>query len=380
VVPLDDEMTPLYVALPCIGFRDGAYPFAGHQAGGRMVRLNDRQLLVSVGDHHFDGTHGVPVSMSKALPPERTLTTDPGVALGKIMQVDLDTGHAEVFATGLRNPQGLLIDTTGRVWETEQGPQGGDELNLMVRGGNYGWPEVTLGLEYGSTPWPFNAVQGRHDGYRPPQFAWVPSNGAGNLVEADAREFPLWGGDLLVASLRDKTLFRLRLEGDRVLYSEPIWIGVRLRDVIQLADGRTALYADSDHAIYILRNGGELGSDPKAVNPDQPAQRTSQADTGVTETVTHTPGARIFEARCASCHDLHGRQEIGPHLNGVIGRRVGASEGYASAEALRDSVWNRRRLQRFVRDPQSRCQDCRMPAVVLPDSDMEQLLTFLETQ
>lgn len=330
----------------------------------------DGRVLLSVGDHQFDGTHGMPSSMPSSLPPERAFPMDPSISLGKIFLLDPESGNAEIFARGVRNPQGLLRDDAGRIWETEHAPQGGDELNLIQRGHNYGWPEVTLGVEYGTRAWPFNPTQGRHDGFTRPRFAWVPSIGVSNLVQADPREFPLWDGDLLVTSLIRMTVFRLRLDGDHVVYVEPFEIGERIRDAIVLDDGRIALYADSADAILLLRNGHTTGADADTVAARGDIEQPD------------SPGAAVFQANCASCHSLRGDSGVGPHLDGVMGREVGSVRGFNYSAALRETGddWNADRLARYVRDPQSTYDGSRMAATPLPEGDMEALTAFLEAQ
>ena len=109
---------------------------------------------------------------------------------------------------------------------------------------NYGWPAQTYGMKYGGKPedWPIIASLKSSGPYELPRFAFVPSIGISQLIEPDSRQFPRWGHHLLVGSLRANSLFLLRLEGDRVAYSEPIpFYGKRLRDLISLVDGRVAV-------------------------------------------------------------------------------------------------------------------------------------------
>jgi aldose sugar dehydrogenase len=376
--PLTADMAPVFIAEPCIGFRrDAKIPFSGHQAGGRMVPFADGRVLLSIGDHQFDGTHGMPEPMPPGMPEERAFPMDPRVSLGKVLLLDPRTGEAEIFATGMRNPQGLLRDIEGRVWQTEHGPRGGDELNLIERGGNYGWPEVSLGIDYDGGPWPFNTAQGRHDGYIEPRFAWVPAIGVSNLVQARGGHFPLWEGDLLVTSLLRMTVFRLRTRGDRVVYSEPMEIGERIRDIAVLEDGRIALYADSANAILILRNGSGAGSTRSTGDP-APDTIVWRGEVELAD----SEGALVYQASCAACHSLRGDNEIGPPLDGVMGRAVGRAEGFAYSAALREAKasWTRRHMAAYVRDPQSAYPGTHMTAVRLSDPEIEALLTFLEAQ
>ena len=126
---------------------------------------------------------------------------------------------------GHSNPQGLTIDSLGRIWETEHGPQGGDELNMLVKGSDYGYPSHTYGTEYGSVTWPpTDSSSGQMNSIRP-VFAWVPSIGISEIVAVDDSAFERWRGDVSITSLRGKSLWRTRLEGQRVVYPNQYLLG-----------------------------------------------------------------------------------------------------------------------------------------------------------
>ncbi len=160
------EWNDVWTAKPCIPFKNRGWLFVGVAGGGRLVQKDDNTLLVAVGDYDFDGHFD-----------SRVLSTDPASDLGKIIELDVRSGASRTFVSGLRNPQGLTIARDGRIWETEHGPQGGDEVNLLLDGANYGWPMVSYGLQYGPTQIEVstNPNAGRHDGYTRPRFAFVPS-------------------------------------------------------------------------------------------------------------------------------------------------------------------------------------------------------------
>lgn len=230
----------IFESSPCLelSYRNNS-PFQSPNSGGRLLPLEGR-LLVTVGDHHMDGaSHPV-------IAPQRD-----DHDYGKVIAIDLQTLSTSTFAEGLRNPQGLAIDAQGRLWETEHGPRGGDELNLLEEGGDYGWPIVTFGTQYGQLTWPANPRQGRHEGYALPVYAWAPSIGVSNLIQIDGFH-EAWDGDLLVASLEANSLFRLRIVGERVVMSEPIHMGERIRDLEQMGDGRLILWTDSHRLVEIV--------------------------------------------------------------------------------------------------------------------------------
>ena len=208
--------------------------YHGNQAGGRMLPDGPNHVLAVVGDHGWQQPDQLPDSN-----------------LGKLLRVDTRTGRAEVLAVGLRNPQGLARDAEGVLWETEHGPRGGDELNVLEAGGNYGWPRVSHGVDYNLRP---VGRAGRHDGFREPVFFWTPSIGVGSLVVNDARFFPLWGDDLLVGSLVGRALLRVRRDGTDVKSVEEVYGGHPIRDMAQMLDGRIALFDGHGSVRFLSRS------------------------------------------------------------------------------------------------------------------------------
>lgn len=386
IIPGTDSWDTVLEIDPCIPQKATSYVFAGHQAGGRIERLDADTLLLSTGDFEFDGVNA----------PSK-VSMDSNSLLGKILAVDIHTYVPRVYASGVRNPQGLLTASDGRVWETEHGPKGGDELNLIIEGENYGWPEETLGTQYGSPSqdWPNSRRQGRHDQYRAPQYAFLPSIGVSGVAEADAAEFPLWHGDLLIASLKEMALYRARLDGDRVVYVEKIPIGARIRDVTSVGDGRIAMMLDTSH-IAVLRNaekgdgvstfvmGGwdrvrdfsdkeEAELNLEGFSPDPP-EKPSEA-----ETLSY--GRQIFAARCAACHDLDGGNHVGPRLAGIVGRQVGGLEGYTYSEALRraDDAWTETGLTEFIVRADQVYPGTTMPAYTVREEHAPFVVEYLKT-
>ena len=209
--------------------------YHGNQAGGRMLPDGPNHVLAVVGDHGWQQPDQLPDSN-----------------LGKLLRVDTRTGRAEVLAVGLRNPQGLARDAEGLLWETEHGPRGGDELNVLEAGGNYGWPLVSHGVHYDLSPVGGHDAAGRHDGFREPVFFWTPSIGIGSVVVNDARFFPLWGNDLLVGSLGGRRLLRVRRDGMDVKSVEEIYRGPEIRDMAQMPDGAFVLFESLEGVVYFL--------------------------------------------------------------------------------------------------------------------------------
>lgn len=235
----------VFKADPCIKMREGNRSiFEGHQMGGRMLLDGEHHILVVIGDHDLSGVRQG----------EAKISLDPHSHHGKLVRIELRTGNAEILARGLRVPQGLVRDAKGNLWETEQGPQGGDELNLLLPGSNYGWPDATYGIQYGKRQWPHAEVQGRHSGFVSPVYAWIPSIGASSVIVSNSQQFPLWKDDLLVASLISQSIFRARLSENRVVYVERIYIGRGIRDMVQTDDGSIALLLRNTKILFLTRS------------------------------------------------------------------------------------------------------------------------------
>ena len=248
---ISDGWKTEFTATPCIiddlfGYNeDGVLMRGGRHSGGRMLMDGDDQLLVVTGDHTWHETLG---HSAETLP-----LAGPDSHLSKLIRIELTSGKAEVVANGFRNPQGFARDAEGNLWQTEHGPQGGDELNLLRPNLHYGWPYVTLGIRYGNKTWPYSKAQGRHDSFEKPAFSWTPAIGISNLIVSDSQQFPMWKGDLLIGSLAAHSLFRVRLHEERVVYVEQIRMDFRIRDITQMPDGRIALLYDNARIHFLQR-------------------------------------------------------------------------------------------------------------------------------
>lgn len=263
-----DHLSPwrtLFDAEPCLAFDPGRY-LNLDRAGGGMLIDGPHHLLLIIGDHGQDGWHtgpDVPV-----------LPDNIESHLGKLVRIDLVTGEARILTVGHRNPQGMVRGKDGRVWATEHGPKGGDELNLLRPDSNYGWPSASYGIHRLDgdeldgrgigrlghvVPRLIGEAEqmeriGRHDRFVRPVFAWVPSVAVSNLVFNDKRSLPFWRDDLLIATLKGRSILRVRLHQDKVQYEERIHIGSgRIRDIAFMSDGRIALFLDKVHKVLFLR-------------------------------------------------------------------------------------------------------------------------------
>ena len=158
--------------------------------------------------------------------------------------VDTPGAQPEIWSYGHRNPQGLVIHPeTGEVWINEHGPQGGDELNLIHQGNNYGWPVVGYGVNYGSGTTIHEGTL--REGVEPPKHFWVPSIATSGLMVYTGDRFPEWRGNAFVGGMRGEQLARLVLDGDEVTREETLVQDLgRIRDVRQGPDGLIYLAID----------------------------------------------------------------------------------------------------------------------------------------
>lgn len=143
---------------------------------------------------------------------------------------------ASIWSYGNRNPQGLVFNrVTGELWETEHGPRGGDELNLIQRGRNYGWPVITYGMDYPGTPiTAFTAMEGMEQ----PVIHWTPSIAVCAMDFYHGKKFPRWQGNLFVTALAQQELRRLEIKNQRVIKQEVLFKNIgRVREVACSPDG-----------------------------------------------------------------------------------------------------------------------------------------------
>lgn len=210
--------------------------------GGKMLFLTDGTLLLTTGEG-FE---------------YREDAQDPRNEMGKILRINDDgsvpddnpfteEGSRRVWTYGHRNPQGLVQDSASQtVYMHEHGPRGGDEINVVTAGNNYGWPAVSFGVDYsGAYVSPFTEAEG----ISPPLLHWVPSIAPSGMALYTGTDFPQWQGDLFIGALVDREVRRVDLEAGVVAGQESLFkeLEARIRDVRMGADG----------FLYILTDGSD---------------------------------------------------------------------------------------------------------------------------
>lgn len=191
----------------------------------------------------FDGKGHVFFSVGERGTNQRA--QDKSTPFGKVMRVNEDgsipadnpVSGNPMWTYGHRNPQGLTFDLEGNLWDTEHGPRGGDEVNQIVKGENYGWPVVAFSINYNDapfrTPWPKDDLK-----VRQPIFRWLPSIGASGLDTVRGTAFPSWNGDLIAGGLSGANVDRIRVKAVQLVEREELLHGFgRVRDIAVHKDG-----------------------------------------------------------------------------------------------------------------------------------------------
>jgi glucose/arabinose dehydrogenase len=206
----------LYVGTP---YSDEDYTGDDHYAPGQDVARPEGKILRM----RDDGS----------VPPDNPFVATPGA-------------YPYVWSYGHREPSGLTFDGKGKLWNVEDGPRGGDELNHVRKGHNYGWPVITWGHRYDAKP---VASHTEHQGMEQPVVNWTPSPALSDIEWYGGSAFPRWTGSFFIGSMKQKDLFRVTVDGDRATLVETVLHNVdRLRDIATGPDGM----------IYVLTDSGDL--------------------------------------------------------------------------------------------------------------------------
>ncbi len=246
--------------------------------GGALLFDADGYLLIATGDRSI-----------------RSHAQHPGFLTGKIIRLNEEGGVPDnnpfvgkeggfdpaIYALGVRNPQGLVLDTlSGKIYETEHGPMGGDEVNVIEAGKNYGWPIITYGLNY---TYKLIGEGYEKEGLEQPLFYYLPSIAVSPIEIYRGEMFRQWGGDLLVGALKGTAISKLDLVDGRIQSQYQILgeLGERVRD-IKVAP---------DSSIWVLLESGAIYRLSRAANPVQEEAKVGQRS-----------GEYIYLSVCSSCH------------------------------------------------------------------------------
>jgi aldose sugar dehydrogenase len=211
-----------------IAFSDDGYMF---------ITSGDRQKFTPAQDMQQNLGKIVRLNEDGTVPSDNPFAREGGVA-------------AQVWTLGHRNPLGIAFDAEGRLWAQEMGPRHGDELNRIIRGKNYGYPEVSNGNHYDGRDIPDHDTRPE---FEAPKVFWVPAISPGGLIIYSGDLFPEWKGNAFLGGLSSEALIRVKIDGDSAVEAERFEMGERIREVEQGPDGAIWLLEDEDD------DGGEGG-------------------------------------------------------------------------------------------------------------------------
>jgi len=233
---------------------NGSNTWYGHY-GSRIVFDMEKNLYLSVGEGGI-GSYGGPNTIN-------TNAQNSNTSWGKIHRMRDDgsipadnpvipgnSGPTTVYTFGHRNPQGLALNPeTGEIWETEHGPRGGDEVNIIIRGANYGWPVYSIGVNYDGT-----TISSGHNapGIEAPIHTWTPSIATCGIAFITSNKFKSWKGNLLVGGLVSQKLIRCVVRGNKIIEENVLLSNSgRVRNVIQAPDG--SIYVSAENPGRIIQ-------------------------------------------------------------------------------------------------------------------------------
>ena len=227
-------------------FEAQAWSTSSVHFGSRLVFDDDGYLFVTVGERgRMQNAQDLSTHAGKVL-----RIHDDGRVPADNPFVGRNDALPEIWAYGIRSPQGLVQGADGRLWESEHGPRGGDEINVIRAGFNYGWPVITYGINYNGSP--ITDITERV-GMEQPLHYWVPSIATSGIAFYTGDRFPQWRGDVFVGGLAGQQLARVRLDGRRVVESEALLedFGRRIRDVRNGPDGFLYVLTDESEGALV---------------------------------------------------------------------------------------------------------------------------------
>lgn len=323
--------------------------------GGKMV-VHKRDLYLTVGYAYERVINNQVYSSSD----------DINSATGKVIKINLDTKIAEVFTFGHRNSQGITVLANEKIISTEHGDQGGDKINEIVKGNHYGYPYKSFGTAYGT--YQLSGMDYKNRKYKDPIYYFSPSIGISSIIES--KDFhPSWSSNWLVGSLKARTLYRAHILDNKIISVEPIWIGDRIRDIVELNQKIVIL---TDQATIIIL---EVDSDQLKKNT-----RYNNLDTG---------GLYISLndklKKCVQCHSFTETNptSLAPSLHNIFNRKIASDnyQNYSSAlKSKSDLIWSYDNLLSFINDPNNFSPGTSMPYLELEKGEIDDIINLLKKQ
>lgn len=262
----------IYSSSPCVSYTDdyrAQAPLKVHLGGALAYRGSRDELYVSIGDLHLGSST---IGQAEAIgidnvEKDYALLLDDSAALSAVVAIS-DPAHSaqsRVFAKGLRNSLGMTVVGSDRLWLTDHGPQGGDELNLIEEGADYGWPLTSEGEPYDRSDYPddpdalpapwLDIYLSPQPGTTYPETSWSPAIAPTAIVEypeGEARSgIDDWAGSVVIGSLRAQTLLALRLTGESEFVEDRLELGQRIRDLAATPEGHLLAVTDSSRLLVV---------------------------------------------------------------------------------------------------------------------------------
>ena len=352
----DQKWTTIFEGAPISGETRGTDASAG------KVILVGRDLILSTGFPGHEDSKGINAIIdggSLALAPPQNVNS----LHSKIIKISLKDNAFEIFGTGQRNSQGMVLTSAGEILSTDHGPQGGDEINRLVQGGNYGHPIHTYGARYGTYDyaWPAQLTDKvpKDQKFELPVFAFVPSIAINPIIEIKSFNNRL-KGDLLVGALKAQSLYRLKYVDGRVIFSEPIWLGHRIRDIFEF-ENKIYLLTDDPYLISLEADLVKLASN-----------KTKDDKYFLSKTIQN---------KCMNCHsfDPSVPSSMAPKLSNMIGKKIGSDTfaRYSNAFKNTNLVWTKENLIQFLNEPASVVPGTAMPKPNLTATEINEIVEVI---
>ena len=316
-----------------------------HAGGGKLEILNDNSLLLSFGYSDY-----VMNNSNKTLP----LSMNINKMIGKTVEIDLTDKSFKIFSMGHRNAQGLHRLGDNRIISTEHGPQGGDEINILNKDGNYGWPLKSFGTQYGT----YKVINNSSD-FIDPLYSFVPSIGISSILQIK-KFHKNWDSDLIVGSLKSQSLYRLKFDGEKILFQEPIWIGKRIRDIVE-HNNKLVVLTDDSFLIFIEVDEKKLAKNVK----------------GGDGLIALSPSLK----KCIICHSFSqdNPNSLAPSLEKIKNKKIGSGmyKFYSKNMKNHGDIWNKNNLLKYLKSPNDFIDGTKMPNQNLTSFEIDQIINVL---
>jgi cytochrome c2 len=302
-------------------------------SGGGKLLLNNYKLYFSVG---YSNDNAQDLSSS----------------FGKVFEYDPKNKTVTLFSYGHRNIQGMAL-AKNNIYSVEHGPQGGDEINKLEKNSNYGWPYKSYGTKYGE----YKIVEKKSglDNYVEPFYAFVPSIGPSSIIHIKNFDTS-WDGDFLVSSLKAQSIYRLKVKNNRVIFCEPIWIGHRVRDLIQI---KNSFFALTDDSLLIK------------IEIDENILNKNSKSSGLAEKL-------IALKKCLNCHHFEQTNPTheAPSLAFINGKKIASDNYYKYSDGLKkkNGFWTDANLSQFLKNPQKFSPGTTMPNLNLSEKEIHNII------